>query len=134
MTLAKMLDEAYYTWTAEKARTKWIVRRGDQVMARFDTKTEAFKVIAMIDKAFSILSTRRALLADRPHPRLPKSNLTERDYVVWLLGYAGLNGVQRALGTIALALPVETETRTDNVIPFRPRGERPLATVGEGAA
>ena len=78
---------------------KWVARRGNQIVCRFKTKRELQAFFAALGDVISMLEGDRALLADRPHPKILNSNLTARDYAVWLLDHAeSFSGMLRASG------------------------------------
>jgi hypothetical protein len=111
-----------HNWSAEKARTRWVVRRGEEPIWRFITKREAVSFLDAVKAAYLMLFRYPELLANYKHPKLPGSNLTARDYVIWLLDNAQYLGVRRALDIFdaVVKAPPQPEpvTYTDNVISF----------------
>jgi hypothetical protein len=111
------------TWRLEKrAAGRWVALRGPLVIGRFGTRKQCESFMGGVAAAYRQLRDRPTLLTDRPHPKLPRSQFTARDYASFLLDNAtSISGIRRALRMI-----VETNDadrpHADNVIPFRPRG------------
>ena len=83
--MGALADVLCNDWFGEKRGQKWVVRRGNQVIGRFKTKRELHAFFAALTEVIDTLEADRALLADQPHPRIPNSNLTARNYVVWIM-------------------------------------------------
>jgi hypothetical protein len=121
MSIEWVLDKE---WVGEKHGKHWLLKRGFLTIRRCKTKGEAQLLLDAIGDGYRRLAENPSLLAGEPHPVLPTSNLTARDYVEWLLNNTvSYDGIIRALGLIhkASRTPVEAPLG-DNVIPFRPRG------------
>jgi hypothetical protein len=74
-----------------------------------------------LNEVRSTLADNPAWLTDQPHPKLPYSNLTARDYAVWLLDNAqSFSGMLRAFRVVVpkKAPPPAPPQYSDNVIPF----------------
>jgi hypothetical protein len=112
----------------------WRFGRDETLIWRYATKHDAQTMLHRIDKAYEILENYPELLADEPHPKLPESELTARDYAIWLLANAQYNGIWRALELVVngLGLLMDREEEAEkakyegtNIVPFpKKRGKR----------
>ena len=105
-------------WVGERrGPQKWVARRGGQIICRFKTKRELERFFDALRDVRFLLDGDPAWLADQPHPKIPNSNLTARDYAVWLLDHAAsFSGMLRAFRLVIG--PPARPRYTDNVIPF----------------
>ena len=101
----------------QKARSRWHDKRDLETIQSFNTKAEAEALYAYIGEAVSTIDLHTTLLADQPHPKLPDSNLTARNYAVWLLMNAKLPGICKAIELVQEAVE-QRPHYTDNIIPF----------------
>jgi hypothetical protein len=99
----------------------WIVRRGPTTIRKFKTRREAQVFLNAVGEAYTWLDADPQLLAATPHPRLPGSKLTARDYAYWLLEHGdNADRIRRALRMISEASQPKPsrEVWDSNVIPF----------------
>ena len=82
----------------------WLVRRerdeGVEDLQCFRTEAEAKAFINSLGEACVTFVKHPTLLADKPHPKLPGTDLTARDYASWLLNNAKYPGLCRAIDMI----------------------------------
>jgi hypothetical protein len=108
-------------WWIEEGNSTWRIRREELLICSYPTKADAQKMLNHIAFAYDLLDDYPSLLADVPHPKLPESELTARDYAIWLLANAQYPGMWRALDLVFEAydaLPAEPSYEGTNVIPF----------------
>jgi hypothetical protein len=105
-------------WWIEEGKNTWRIRREGMLLCRYHTKDEAVKMLNHIAFACDLLDDYPDLLADVPHPKLPESELTARDYAVWLLANAQYPGTWRALNLVFEAYDAMPRYEGTNVIPF----------------
>jgi hypothetical protein len=122
--IEKYLDDEWEGVPLENG--KWLVRRGPTPIRKFKTRDEAQTFLNAVAEAHARLDADPELLAATPHPRLPGSNLTARDYAYWLLEQGNnADRIRRALRMVSEATqqpkPAETRELGSNVILFKPR-------------
>jgi hypothetical protein len=115
-------------WRGVRGGQYWRVYRGNHLIHRYRTKKEITTFLLAMEQLQDLLAKRPDLLASRPHPKIPNSNLTARDYAVWLLDNAtSYSGVMRATKMIVLALADPPATVEGNIIHVDFARERPVS-------
>jgi hypothetical protein len=101
--------------------SKWPLTFDGKEIGQFNTEKARGVFAARVLNVVRILSENPSLLSDSPHPKIPESNLTARNYAVWLLKNAKVWGVKRACDMVEAAMPSHPQY-SDNVVPFPKRG------------